>query len=86
MNTNPFVFKTSFIGDIEIGGGNSSGWLITHDDVFKESFHYGNVVATGSGNIGDLTIKFNASYSNPVYGNSTTVQPPALTMRYIIKY
>ena len=21
MNTNPFVFKTSFIGDIEIGGG-----------------------------------------------------------------
>ena len=29
---------------------------------------------------------FNASRSNPIYGNSTTVQPPALTMRYIIKY
>lgn len=24
--------------------------------------------------------------SNSIYGNSTTVQPPALTMRYIIKY
>lgn len=29
---------------------------------------------------------FNASLANPIYGNSTTVQPPALTMRYIIKY
>ena len=32
----------------------------------------------------DVTI--DASRSNPIYGKSTTVQPPALTMRYIIKY
>ena len=31
-------------------------------------------------------ISFEASSSNAIYGNSTTVQPPALTMRYIIKY
>lgn len=31
-------------------------------------------------------VTFDASRSNPIYGNSTTVQPPALTMRYIIKY
>lgn len=31
-------------------------------------------------------INFDASLSNPIYGNSTTVQPPAVTMRYIIKY
>lgn len=31
-------------------------------------------------------IKFDASKSNSIYGNSTTVQPPAVTMRYIIKY
>ena len=31
-------------------------------------------------------IYFDASKSNSIYGNSTTVQPPALTMRYIIKY
>ena len=31
-------------------------------------------------------VNFNASRSNSIYGNSTTVQPPALTMRYIIKY
>lgn len=33
-----------------------------------------------------VRIAFDASLSNPIYGNSTTVQPPALTMRYIIKY
>lgn len=32
------------------------------------------------------TIDFDASRSSSIYGNSTTVQPPALTMRYIIKY
>ena len=29
-------------------------------------------------------LDFNASRSNSIYGNSTTVQPPALTMRYAI--
>lgn len=29
---------------------------------------------------------FKASSYNTIYGNSATVQPPALTMRYIIKY
>ena len=29
---------------------------------------------------------FNASKSNPIYGNSDTVQPPAVCVNYIIKY
>ena len=32
------------------------------------------------------TYTFNASNSSSVYGNSSTVQPPALTLKYIIKY
>ena len=32
------------------------------------------------------TTGFDASKSSAIYGNSTTVQPPAITMRYIIKY
>ena len=32
------------------------------------------------------TVNFDASRSNAIYGASNTVQPPALTMRYIIKY
>ena len=31
------------------------------------------------------SLKIDASLSNPIYGNSDTVQPPALTMTYIIK-
>lgn len=31
-------------------------------------------------------IKFDASKSNPIYGNSTTVQPPAVLLNFIIKY
>ena len=35
----------------------------------------------------DRTVaSFDASLSNPIYGNSITVQPPALTMLPIIKY
>ena len=45
-------------------------------------------------NIGSLTNKtnkgygyvFDASSSNSIYGNSDTVQPPAICMNYIIKY
>lgn len=40
-----------------------------------------------SGTTGNRDIvDFYASNSNTIYGNSTTVQPPALTMKYIIKY
>lgn len=38
-------------------------------------------VAGGNGGIA-----FDASIANSIYGNSSTVQPPALTMRYYIKY
>ena len=37
-------------------------------------------------NMKDTYFDFNASKSNSIYGASDTVQPPALTMRYIIKY
>ena len=43
-------------------------------------------VAGGSGGSNREIVTFKASKYNSIYGNSTTVQPPALTMRYIIKY
>lgn len=39
---------------------------------------------SSSGNV--ATLWFNASNCSSVYGSSTTVQPPAVTMRYYIKY
>ena len=34
----------------------------------------------------DTSIIFNAASSNSIYGNSNTVQPPAICVNYIIKY
>ena len=53
----------------------------------------GNVVwtyalnqVTNSSNYPLDSLYFDASQANAIYGASSTVQPPALTMRYIIKY
>ena len=42
--------------------------------------------AVGSGGSNIYRLNFDASRGNAIYGASTTVQPPALTMRYYIKY
>lgn len=47
----------------------------------------GSVYSTGSNIVsGYGRAEFDASRSSSIYGNSATVQPPAVTMRYIIKY
>lgn len=56
--------------DINEGGGSS-----------MERINIGTGTALSS-----AILYLNASFSNAIYGSSTTVQPPALTMRYIIKY
>ena len=43
-------------------------------------------ISTTNGSAAYQYAYLDASRSSNVYGNSTTVQPPALTMRYIIKY
>lgn len=42
--------------------------------------------ASGSSTHGGPHLEVNASKSNSIYGASSTVQPPAVTMRYYIKY
>lgn len=41
--------------------------------------------SAGRDSNGGNTVLFQASLSNSIYGNSTTVQPPAVTVRYFIK-
>lgn len=51
---------------------------------------YAGTYTNGGGSGGDSFVRaswsFNASLSNPIYGNSTTVQPPAIICNYVIKY
>ena len=51
------------------------------------AFRFKNWLNVGSaGSFKAATLTFDASLSNAIYGNSTTVQPPSLTAIYAIKY
>lgn len=63
-------FPISSSGAFSHGAGSSNSWSMTLQTTSADRMVY----------------EFDASNSNSIYGNSTTVQPPALTMRYIIKY
>lgn len=56
------------------------------NSALESSEAYGTSTNMTSGtNDAIRNVRFDASKSNSTYGNSATVQPPALTMRYIIK-
>lgn len=52
---------------------------------FIDKPYYGADWSSGSGSIHMHEYTLNASRSNSIYGRSTTVQPPAVTVRYLIK-
>ena len=52
----------------------------------KSGRYVGGINAGGGAGYSACQIGIDASKSNPIYGNSTTVQPPALTMLPLIKY
>ena len=52
----------------------------------KATIKYYSLSVTPTSDLPADILTFNASLSNSIYNNSTTVQPPALTMRYLIKY
>lgn len=60
-------------------GGNYVGALYYENTGAKNG-------AIESPDVGRVDIGIDASRSSSIYGASTTVQPPALTMRYYIKY
>ena len=65
-----------FCCEYNLNGNDSSGAI---------SLSYYGIRNSGSSS-GGTRLTFDASKSNSIYGASDTVQPNALTMRYIIKY
>ena len=64
-------------------------WSSVRSGAFKgytsdNNIRINNVAKDGNGD--GYYFIFDASLSNPIYGNSNTVQPPAIVMNYIIKY
>lgn len=92
--TNPVgTYKTAGLPNIEGTFSNltlsGSGYLPFRDlsgALVSETTGTASVL-TGSTTASDQNIiaKFDASQSNSIYGNSTTVQPPAACVRYMIK-
>ena len=83
---------------IEAGLPNITGYFMIRENYFVPNEQkngalsgeitsisgYGSFTVTGS--VNPCIIRFNAADSNPIYGKSSTVQPPALTVNYVIKY
>ena len=69
-------------------GINKTDYGVAGDEATGAFTKSGGVQTTsgGTSKVSCVKISLDASRSNAIYGASTTVQPPALTMRYYIKY
>ena len=83
------------VKSVEAGLPNITGTSFSFHDgaytgrsgAFSDSRYSGYATANNGGaGYNHVIIDFNASNSNPIYGKSDTVQPPALTMIAQIKY
>lgn len=71
-----------------ISSGGSAGGIFTNYNGAIVNGGKGDTfgaIASAASNTSNI-LEFDASQSNSIYGNANTVQPPALTMRYVIKY
>ena len=67
-------------------GNNLSNWTTSTGALFGEDFSHTSAAGGTNAHTYMGRIRFNASNANSIYGNSTTVQPPALTLLPCIKY
>lgn len=65
---------------------NACNGAFTQLNLIGNGEHYAGVWDKEQLGLRRISAQFNASKSNAIYGKSDTVQPPALTMRYYIKY
>ena len=71
------------------GDINHSGLVSSHDfggQYWLNTGFAGSSHELDASKLYDAGIGFNASNSNSIYGNSDTVQPPAISTIYLIKH
>lgn len=89
--TNKFIQGNATAGTVKSAGlPNITGKVVGFDKLNVASgafYNSSNSMWNATGNSDACyDINLDASRSSSIYGNSTTVQPPAVTMRYYIKY
>ena len=84
------TYKTAGLPNIqgEINSSRVGYWDdATKSGAFSDSYKRSNGSAAGyDTNHKPIVVVFKASSSNSIYGNSNTVQPPALCVNVCIKY
>ena len=92
---NRTLWGASDFGYIEAGLPNITGSfravaLAEGEEIFTGPFSVGSFgsfgFSTTSSNMKDCGARFNAQNSNPIYGNSSTVQPPSVKVRVKTRY
>ena len=89
-----FAQGSTTVGTVKDAGlpnieGSGGPWLDSTKANFTGAFAQKNRFLDpigGDYNLSMTSFDFDASKSNPIYGNSTTVQPPALTLLPCIKF
>lgn len=89
-STNPLgTYKSAGLPNI------TGGWGVTNRAIAYPSLTSGafsvssttvGTIGGGSGTQAGQDVSFSAAKSNSIYGNSSTVQPPAACVRFLIKY
>jgi hypothetical protein len=84
--------NTNINSNIEVGLPNIKGKIdaseLTNGGTFTEAFFNAGRRSKGSENYdggNSYNVGFDASFSNPIFGSSTTVQPPAIMVKYYIQ-
>jgi hypothetical protein len=67
------------------GAGSSIGFHNTSGSFQLSEYIYKQCVANGGSTGAINSLEFDASKSNPIYGNSNTVQPPGIGVRWFIQ-
>lgn len=87
--TDKFIQGNGTAGTVKAAGlPNITGTTWGRNNgVTSGAFASGKTTADSfEGSVRNSVLTFDASRSNSIYGNSETVQPPAVTMRFYIKY
>ena len=64
---------------------NITGTVVSdYTSYWSGAFKVGKTISGGAGSGSDAVAEFDASLSNPIYGNSDTVQPNAVALRYFV--
>ena len=70
----------------DVGGGSQVVYSKISGAFYGSDWVSGYVIATGREGSGYSAVTLDASRSSSIYGNSDTVQPKAVTVKFCIKY